>query len=62
LHAAAWTEGSAPQIGLVAMSDGRIVQTFPAPGGTYAIGFARGGRTIWAHAHALTALYDLRPD
>jgi hypothetical protein len=47
-------------IALVAMDNGAIVQTFPAPGPAYAMGFARGGRTVWAHAYGLTALYDLR--
>jgi hypothetical protein len=48
-----------PQIALIAMNDGRIVQTLPAPGGDYAMGFARGGRAVWTHAYGLTALYNL---
>jgi hypothetical protein len=49
-------------IALIAMDDGSIVQTFPAPGGDYAMGFVRGGRAVWAHAYGLTALYDLRAE
>jgi hypothetical protein len=48
-----------PLIALVFMDDGKIVQTFPAPGGDYAMGFMRGGRGVWTHAYGLTALYDL---
>jgi hypothetical protein len=48
-----------PLIALVSMDDGKIVQTFPAPGGDYAMGFVRGGRGVWTHAFGLTALYDL---
>jgi hypothetical protein len=51
-----------PIIALVAMQDGTIVQTLPTPGGPYAMGFARGGATVWAHAHGVTALYDLQLD
>jgi WD40 repeat protein len=47
------------QIALIAMNDGRIVQTLPAPGGAYTMGFARGGRTVWTHAYGVTALYNL---
>ena len=43
------------------MQDGKIVQTFPAPGVSYAMGFARGGRTVWTYWYGLTALYDVRP-
>jgi hypothetical protein len=38
---------------------GKIVQIFPSPGGDYAMGFVRGGRSVWTHAYGLTALYDL---
>lgn len=48
-------------VALVSMRDGEIVQTIPAPGGPYAIGFAQDGRTVWTHAHGLTALYALQP-
>jgi hypothetical protein len=48
-----------PLIALVSMDDGKIVQTFPSPGGDYAMGFVRGGRGVWTHAYGLTALYDL---
>ena len=48
-----------PLIALVSMDDGKIVQTFPAPGGDYAMGFVRDGRSVWTHAYGLTALYDL---
>jgi hypothetical protein len=48
--------------GLRLLDDGKIVQMLPAPGGKYAIGFARGGRTVWTHAYGLTALYDVRAD
>lgn len=47
-------------IALVSMSDGKVVQTFPAPGGNYAMGFTRRGQAIWTHAHGLTALYNIR--
>jgi hypothetical protein len=53
------TEG-VPPIGLISMQDGTILQTLPAPGGPYAMGFACGGRTVWTHAIGLTALYDVR--
>ncbi|HZO46740.1 MAG TPA: hypothetical protein VFB68_12655 [Xanthobacteraceae bacterium] len=46
---------------LVSMERGEILQTIPAPGGAYAIGFARDGRTVWAHAYGVTALYDVNP-
>jgi len=49
-------------IALIAMEDGKIVQTFPSPGGDYAMGFARNGQTVWTHAYGLTALYDVRAD
>jgi hypothetical protein len=48
-----------PLIALVFMDDGKIVQTFPSPGGNYAMGFVRGGRGVWTHAYGVTALYDL---
>jgi hypothetical protein len=52
-------QGDRPRIGLLSMSDGAIVQTIPAPaGGTYAMGFARGGRTVWTQGYSVTALYD----
>jgi hypothetical protein len=34
------------------------VQTIPAPAGGYAMGFARGGRTVWTQGYSVTALYD----
>ncbi len=49
-----------PLIALIAMQSGEIVQTLPAPGGDYAMGFVRDGRTVWTHAHGVTALYDMR--
>jgi hypothetical protein len=42
------------------MQDGKILQTLPAPSGPYAVGFARGGRTVWTHSYGLTVLYELR--
>jgi hypothetical protein len=48
-----------PLIALISMEDGKIVQTLPAPGGAYAMGFVGGGRTVWTHAYGLTALYEL---
>jgi hypothetical protein len=53
-----------PQIALVSMDDGTVVQTFPVPGGiyvtgSYAMGFVRGGRAVWTSALGLTALYEL---
>jgi hypothetical protein len=48
-----------PRIALISMDDGQIVQTLPAPGGAYAMGFVSGGRTVWTHAYGLTALYDV---
>jgi hypothetical protein len=54
-------DGAAPLIALIALADGRTVQTVPAPGGDYAMGFARGGSTVWTHAYGVTALYDLVP-
>jgi len=47
-------------IGLVSMSDGKILQTLPAPSNNYAMGFTRGGQTIWTHANGLTAIYDIQ--
>jgi hypothetical protein len=55
-------EGARPLIALVAMEDGKIVQTIPSPGGSYAMGFSRGGLSVWTHAHGLTALYDVQPN
>jgi hypothetical protein len=60
-------ERTSVRIALIAMDDGRIVQTVPVPGGiyvtgshgAYAMGFARGGRTVWTSALGLTALYEL---
>jgi hypothetical protein len=49
-----------PLIALISMNDGKTVQTLPAPGGAYAMGFANEGRTAWTHAYGVTALYDLR--
>jgi hypothetical protein len=54
-------ENARPLIALVLMADGKIAQTFPAPGGVYAMGFSQGGRSVWTHAYGLTALYDLQP-
>lgn len=48
-----------PYIAVVTMDRGEIVQTIPAPGGDYAMGFAREGRTVWTHAHGLTAFYEV---
>ncbi|HXO84891.1 MAG TPA: hypothetical protein VN803_05130 [Gemmatimonadales bacterium] len=48
-------------VALVSMRDGAIVQTIPAPGGAYAMGFAQGGRTVWTYAYGVTALYALQP-
>jgi hypothetical protein len=53
------TEGI-PPIGLVSTQDGKVLQKLPAPGGRYAIGFARGGQIVWTHANGLTAFYELR--
>jgi hypothetical protein len=53
------TEGI-PPIGLISAQDGKILQTLPAPGRTYAMGFARGGRAVWTNADELTALYEFR--
>jgi hypothetical protein len=47
-------------IGLIAMADGAVVQTFPAPSERYSMGFARDGRAVWTHDYGLTAVYDLR--
>jgi hypothetical protein len=55
-------EGARALIALVAIEDGKIVQTIPSPGGSYAMGFARGGLSVWTHAHGLTALYDVQPN
>ena len=55
-------EGARPLIALIALEDGRIVQTIPSPGGPAAMGFARGGQLVWTHAHGLTALYDVQPN
>jgi hypothetical protein len=49
-----------PRIALVTMDRGEIVQTLPTPGGTYSMGFTHEGRSVWTHAHGLTALYDIR--
>jgi WD40-like Beta Propeller Repeat len=51
-------QGDRPQIGLLAMTDGAIVQTLPAPAGSYTMGFARGGRTVWTQGYGVAALYD----
>ncbi|ANW04305.1 PD40 domain-containing protein [Bradyrhizobium icense] len=53
-------EGDRPLIALVALEDGRIVQTIPAPSGYFGMGFARDGQSVWTHAHGLTALYDVQ--
>jgi hypothetical protein len=47
-------------VGLIAMADGSVVQTFPAPSTRYRMGFARAGRAVWTHDGGLTAVYDLR--
>lgn len=47
-------------IGLVSMQDGKILQTLPAPGASYSMGFVKGGRSVWTHADGVTALYELR--
>jgi hypothetical protein len=54
-------DGALPHIALVRLEDGSIVQTIPAPGGDYAMGFARAGLSVWTHAYGLTALYDVQP-
>jgi hypothetical protein len=54
-------EGASPRIALVRLEDGSTVQTIPAPGGPYTMGFARAGLSVWTHAHGLTALYDVQP-
>jgi hypothetical protein len=54
-------DGALPQIALVKLEDGSIVQTIPAPGGDYTMGFARAGLSVWTHAYGLTALYDVQP-
>jgi hypothetical protein len=54
-------DGGRPQIALVKLEDGTIVQTIPAPGGDYTMGFARAGLSVWTHAYGLTALYDVQP-
>jgi hypothetical protein len=51
--------GAPPEIGLIAMDTGAVVQRLPAPGAVYAMGFAQGGRTVWTHAHGVTALYEV---
>ena len=51
------TEGI-PPIGLLSAQDCKILQTLPAPGGAYAMGFTRGGRAVWTNAEGLTALYE----
>jgi hypothetical protein len=53
-------EDASLRIALVGLEDGSIVQTIPAPGGDYAMGFARAGLSVWTHAHGLTALYDVQ--
>ena len=53
-------EGARPLIALVALEDGKIVQTIPAPSGYFGMGFARAGQSVWTHAHGLTALYDIQ--
>lgn len=55
-------EGARPLIALVALEDGKTIQTLPSPGGPFAMGFVRGGQSIWTHAHGLTALYDVQPN
>jgi hypothetical protein len=54
-------DGAGPQIALVKLEDGSIVQIIPAPGGEYTMGFARAGLSVWIHAYGLTALYDVQP-
>ena len=51
-----------PLIALISMSDGKIVQTLPSPGGggLYSMGFLHGGRTVWTHGQGVTAFYDVR--
>jgi hypothetical protein len=53
-------ESARPLIALVTLEGGRIVQTIPSPGWDYAMGFARGGLSVWTHANGLTALYDVQ--
>jgi hypothetical protein len=62
-------ERPSPQIALVSMDDGKILQTVPQPGGIYvtagtgshAMGFALGARQVWTTALGLTALYNVAP-
>lgn len=45
-------------IGLISLQTGALLQTLPAPGEGYAMGFARDGRVVWTHARGVTALYE----
>ena len=58
LIALARTGEPPPDIGLISLQTGALVQTLPAPGEGYAMGFARDGRVVWTHARGVTALYD----
>ena len=51
-------QGDRPRIGLLSMTDGAIVQTIPAPAGSYTMGFVRGGRAVWTQGYGVAALYD----
>ena len=53
-------DGERLLIGLVSMQDGKTVQTVPAPGADYTMGFVRGGQIGWIHAYGVTALYDMQ--
>jgi hypothetical protein len=59
LIALARTGEPPPDIGLISLDTGALVQTIPALGETYAMGFARGGQIVWSHAQGMTALYAL---
>jgi hypothetical protein len=59
LIALARTGEPPPDIGLISLDTGALVQTIPAPGERYVMGFARGGHIVWSHARGVTALYLL---
>lgn len=59
LIALARTGEPPPDIGLISLDTGVLVQTIPAPGETYVMGFARSGQIVWSHARGVTALYAL---
>lgn len=59
LIALARTGEPPPDIGLISLQTGALVQTLPAPGKDYVMGFARDGRVVWTHARGVTAVYDV---